>query len=51
MRNPGSGKAVKMASSAKQIIEEQMWRDDKTTGSKLQKLLSKEDINVVLAQP
>ena len=45
-RNPGSGKASKMTSSAKQIIEEQMWRDDETTGSELQKLLSKEGINV-----
>ena len=44
--NPGSGKASKMTSSAKQIIEEQMWRDDETTGSELQKLLSKEGINV-----
>ena len=45
-RNPGSGKASKMTSSAKQIIKEQMWRDDETTGSELQKLLSKEGINV-----
>ena len=44
--NPGSGKASKMTNSTKQIIEEQMWRDDKTTGSELQKLLSKEGINV-----
>ena len=45
-RNPGSGQASKMTTNAKQIIEDQMCKDDETTGCELKKLLSKDDIHV-----
>ena len=45
-RKPGTGKASKMTDNAKRIIEEQMNKDDETTGCELQKLLSKDGITV-----
>ena len=41
---PGSSQASKMMNAARQIIKEQMTKDDETTGCKLQKLLSKHGI-------
>ena len=43
---PGTGKASKTTDNAKRIIEEQMNKDDETTGCELQKLLSKHGITV-----
>ena len=43
---PGSGKASKFTADAKKILEEQMEKNDETTGIKLQKLLAKNDIQV-----
>ena len=45
-RKPGTGKASKMMDNAKRIIEEQMNKDDETTGCELQKLLSKDGITI-----
>ena len=45
-RTPGSGQASKMTTNAKQIIKDQMCKDDETTECELQKLLSKDDIHV-----
>ena len=45
-RRPGTGKASKTTDNAKRIIEEQMNKDDETTGCELQKLLSKHGITV-----
>ena len=45
-RTPGSGKASKFTTDAKKIIEEQMEKDNETTGVELQKLLAKNDIQV-----
>ena len=45
-RTPGSGKASKLTADAKKIIEEQMEKDDETTGVELQKLLAENDIQV-----
>ena len=41
---PGNRKASKITDNAKRIIEEQMNKDNKTTGCELQKLLSKDGI-------
>ena len=40
------GKASKMTDNTKQIIEEQMNKDDETTGCELHKLLFKDGITV-----
>ena len=45
-RRPGTGKASKTTDNTKRIIEEQMNKDDETTGCELQKLLSKHGITV-----
>ena len=45
-RAPGSVQVSKMTTEAQRIIEEQMQRDDKTTGKELQKLLSQNGISV-----
>ena len=45
-RTPGSGKASKFTADAKMIIEEQMEKDDETTGVELQKMLAKNGIQV-----
>ena len=46
LRRPGSGQASKISAAAKQIIDEQMKKDDESTGMELQKILVKNGIIV-----
>ena len=46
LRKPGSGKSSKFSSNAKRIIKQQMNDDDETTGTELQELLSKNDLEI-----
>ena len=45
-RRPGSGQASKISPNAKHIIDQQITKDDKSTGMELQKILAKDGIVV-----
>ena len=45
-RAPGSGQKSKMTAKAKQIVEEQMEKNDETTRKELQKLIGQNGIKV-----
>ena len=46
LRRPGSGQASKISPKAKHIIDQQMTKDDESTGMELQKILAKDGIVV-----
>ena len=45
-RRPGSGQASKISAKAKHMIDQQMTKDDESTGMELQKILAKDGIVV-----
>ena len=46
LQKPGNGQAKKLTAEAKRIVDEQMSRDDETTGRKLKKQLVESGIHV-----
>ena len=47
-RRPGSGRATKITATVKQLVEEQMVRDDETTATQLHKMLLDNGIDISL---